>query len=228
MLTLPDSPKKCKCGGTDFKQILNCFVCSKCDQHTVISAQIPSPGKALPLFTDPIDPLSLDTYTDEDDSVIPDNLLVDPVFSLYKRTTDMISSHILDFFYFFRDNMTPISQDTSENAFSFECDSPALPSSEPFTPLKNDAAFQAQSSVADIRLKFDCNSFSQYMAYLLCILIIPKRYSYVVSTERGMVPFESTLQAYSPQVSHPLLFIIFDCRYPGTLPDPLNKIFTKF
>ena len=95
VLTLPDSPKKCKCGGTDFKQILNCFVCSKCDQHTVISAQIPSPEKALPLSTDPIDPLSLNTYTDEDDSVISDNLLVDPVFSLYKRTKDMISSHIL-------------------------------------------------------------------------------------------------------------------------------------
>jgi hypothetical protein len=81
VITPPDSSKKCKCGGTDFKQILNCFVCSKCDQHTVISAQTPSTDMAMPLLTGSIDPLSLDTYSDEDDSVAPNKPSAEPVFA---------------------------------------------------------------------------------------------------------------------------------------------------
>ena len=98
----------------------------------------------------------------------------------------------------------------------------------PATSMAGDTLSQSQLASVDIFLKFDCHTFSQQLVYFLCIKIIPKLPTYQFISENGLVPLSQIMHAYSPQVAHPLPYIIFDCRFPSSIPDSLSSILSKF
>jgi len=134
----------------------------------------------------------------------------------------------MDFFWFFFNNANCNDQKLSDKDISFECSSPAYRMSPSTTAVNEDTPPQPQLASVDIFLKYDSHNLSRQLIYFLGIKIIPKLPTYQFISENGLVSLSQIRHAYSPQVAHPLSYIIFDCRFPSSIPGPLSSILSKF
>ena len=221
----PRNNRVCPCGGTEFEQTLNCLICFQCDLHIVLSPLVQPIDDFLPRTED-----SLETYTDEGESslleVIPD--VSPPPFSLvYRDIQTQIISHIMDFLWFFFNNISYSGRRSPHKDLSFQCFSPVY-HMPPVPALNEDSHLQPHLSSVDIFLKYDCHILSRQLETFLCIHMIPKLPSYEFISGDGLAPLSQIMRAYSPQVSHPISYIIFDCRFPSTIPGSLSNILSDF
>ena len=221
----PRNNRVCPCGGTEFEQTLNCLVCRQCDLHIVLSPLIQLIDDFLPRTED-----SLETYTDEGEPSLPEAIpdVSPPPFSLvYRDTQNQIISHIMDFLWFFFNNISYSGRRSPHKDLSFQCFSPVY-HVPPVPTFNEDSHTQTHPSSVDIVLKYDCHILSRQLQTFLCIHMIPKLPSYEFISGDGLAPLSQIMRAYSPQISHPISYIIFDCRFPSPIPGSLSKILSDF
>ena len=133
----------------------------------------------------------------------------------------------MDFLWFFLNNISYSGRRSPHKDLSFQCFSPVyhVPSVSTFN---GDFHTQTHPSSVDIILKYDCHILSRQLETFLCIHMIPKLPSYEFISGDGLAPLSQIMRAYSPQISHPISSIIFDCRFPSPIPASLSKILSDF